>query len=252
MVAVQFQKKTPLAMWVFRQRKQYQLQQKRKKHRLTKERINLLNSINFDWGPGRDSRLSENPRGEQRFRELCQFKKEHGHCNVPKRYSKNPSLGNWVKKQRDIMKNHVMSGEPMSPMIKKRFDSLTKLGFVWNIHGTKWDCRIQELLEYKNKNGNCLVPCGYPENPSLGKWVAVQRCLYKLYQHGKKSSITQDKIDKLNKIGFEWKVKSNVNKEKVVSAEEMEVSEEEEEEMEEEEEEMEEEEDVAIVSDEEE
>jgi hypothetical protein len=32
--------------------------------------------------------------------ELLNFEREHGHCNVPQKYSLNPSLGAWVAQQR--------------------------------------------------------------------------------------------------------------------------------------------------------
>ena len=32
---------------------------------------------------------------EERLADLQRFKKKHGHCNVPKRYKENKSLGNW-------------------------------------------------------------------------------------------------------------------------------------------------------------
>ena len=31
--------------------------------------------------------------------------------------------------------------------------------------------KIQELVEYKSKHGDCMVPKRYKENPSLGNWV---------------------------------------------------------------------------------
>ena len=34
------------------------------------------------------------------FRALCEFKKNHGHCNVPARFSGNVQLANWVQNMR--------------------------------------------------------------------------------------------------------------------------------------------------------
>lgn len=34
------------------------------------------------------------------------FKRQHGHCNVPQKYDKNPSLGAWVARQRLIMRQY--------------------------------------------------------------------------------------------------------------------------------------------------
>lgn len=35
---------------------------------------------------------------------------------------------------------------------------------------SKWQQMYQKLVSYKQKNGNCLVPNRYAEDPSLGAW----------------------------------------------------------------------------------
>jgi hypothetical protein len=40
------------------------------------------------------------PSWERRFTELIEFKRSHGHCEVPQNYSENASLGTWVNKVR--------------------------------------------------------------------------------------------------------------------------------------------------------
>ncbi len=44
----------------------------------------------------------------QKLFELEEFQQENGHCLVPKRYQKNPPLGNWVNKQRQNYRRHIM------------------------------------------------------------------------------------------------------------------------------------------------
>ena len=39
---------------------------------------------------------------------------------------------------------------------------------------------------------------------SLGSWVAVQRKEFKLFMEGKPSRITQERIQRLESVGFEW------------------------------------------------
>lgn len=56
-----------------------------------------------------------------------------------------------------------------------------------------------------------MVPQRYQVNPQLGTWVHTQRRQYKLMQEGKKSSMTQDKIDALNAVGFVWVARSSEN-----------------------------------------
>ena len=74
-----------LANWVKKQRKQYKLQLEGEKSNMTTFRIQELESLGFEWdqsGTAREGRLSE----------LADYRKVHGHCNVPYRYSENIKL----------------------------------------------------------------------------------------------------------------------------------------------------------------
>jgi Helicase associated domain len=68
--------------------------------------------------------------------------------------------------------------------------------------------RFQQLLEYRDKHGDCKVPQHYKENKALGKWTAKQREQYKLYKKGQHSFLTPYRLEKLNQIGFVWQVRS--------------------------------------------
>lgn len=70
----------------------------------------------------------------------------------------------------------------------------------------KWDQMFLRLLEYKKKNGHCLVPNRYTEDRSLGAWVSTQRRQYKVLTSGsnKSTPITLERAHKLNEIGFVW------------------------------------------------
>ena len=58
-----------------------------------------------------------------------------------------------------------------------------------------WETRFNELVQYKAKHGDCNSSA---EQGQLGKWVDTQRTNYK------KGNLSQDRIDRLNGIGFEW------------------------------------------------
>lgn len=64
--------------------------------------------------------------------------------------------------------------------------------------GDNWDERYGELKAFKEKLGHCLVPHLWLENPRLGGWVNTQRTT--------KYKLTQDRIERLNALGFVWKV----------------------------------------------
>lgn len=81
---------------------------------------------------------------------------------------------------------------------------------------SRWNDRFQELKRFKDKYGHCIVPTKFKPNPSLGCWVSTQRVHFKRLKVGRHTSLTQEKIDKLDSIGFIWDA-SEVSKDEVVS-----------------------------------
>ena len=61
-----------------------------------------------------------------------------------------------------------------------------------------WETRFNELVKYEAKHGDCNVPSS---QGTLGNWVRVQRKTYMA------NSLTQDRIDRLNSIDFNWALK---------------------------------------------
>eukprot|EP00584_Thalassiosira_punctigera_P008858 CAMPEP_0172543662 /NCGR_PEP_ID=MMETSP1067-20121228/13995_1 /TAXON_ID=265564 ORGANISM="Thalassiosira punctigera, Strain Tpunct2005C2" /NCGR_SAMPLE_ID=MMETSP1067 /ASSEMBLY_ACC=CAM_ASM_000444 /LENGTH=261 /DNA_ID=CAMNT_0013330113 /DNA_START=113 /DNA_END=894 /DNA_ORIENTATION=- len=92
--------------------------------------------------------------------ELEEYQRKNGHCLVPKRYGPNPSLGNWVNKQRQNYRKFV-KGEKTS-MNEKRRLALDKLGFVWNASSTPvfthndraWRNMYDQLSQFHATNGS--------------------------------------------------------------------------------------------------
>ena len=86
--------------------------------------------------------------------------------------------------------NHVMRDRPECSEISGIKN--TKLS---KHHEPIWETRFQELLEYKNKHGHCNVP--YRRRP-LGLWVHKQRMFRK------KKKIANERIERLDRLGFWW------------------------------------------------
>ena len=169
-----------LSIWVVTRRQAY------KNNKLSLEQINRLNSINFDWDP-------INTSWQNRFDQLVRFKELHGHCNVPKSYSINPSLGIWVGTQRKKYINKKLS--------LGQTNRLNSIGFDWDPINTSWQNRLDQLVQFKELHGHCNVPRSYTNKPKLGSWVSKQRCAYK------NKKLSPNRINKLNTIGFDWNPK---------------------------------------------
>jgi len=192
-----------LGAWVSNQRTFFKHKQEGKQSSLTDARIVELESISFEW-----QLVDKGGTWKKRFQELNEFREKNGHCQVPQGYAPNPSLGAWVSNQRTFYK-HKQEGK-QSSLTDARIVELESIGFEWQVRGYKggtWKKRIQELNEFREKNGHCQVPQGYAPNPSLGPWVSNQRTSYKHKQEDKKSKMTDARIVELESVGFEWQVR---------------------------------------------
>jgi len=133
--------------------------------------------------------------------------KRNGTTNFLRRYTKNKQLGAWVSKQRHSYKL-IEEGKP-STLTKERIDSLNKLGFVWQVgkreNPSQWDERLQQLVDFNNEFNHTNVPRNYAQNKPLGAWANTQRIQYKLNEKGKPSTLTNERINSLNKLGFVWR-----------------------------------------------
>jgi len=182
----------------------------------------------------------EDPGWEAQFFALKAYQREVGHCKVPARFKSNPKLERWVMTQRRQF-TLLMQGCP-SALTAERIQRLKSIGFTWSIRPEPvktWNRKFQELKVYKNTFGNCMVPQRYQgknihcltlflllsflystqpntfsiliftANPQLGTWVHTQRRQYKLMieGEGKKSSMTREKAQTLDSIGFSWAAK---------------------------------------------
>ena len=196
-VPVKYAAKTKkLGSWVATQRHFCKLYQEGKASRMTAERIRALDGIGFDWG-------TNTTDWNVRFEQLCAFKVQHGHCFVPQQYAANPKLGLWVRHQRRHYRSY-QEGKP-NPMTAERVRAFESVDFEWESRDM-WNERFEQLCEFKAQFGHCVVPVKYAaKTKKLGSWVATQRHFCKLYQEGKASRMTAERIRALESVGFEWK-----------------------------------------------
>jgi hypothetical protein len=137
---------------------------------------------------------------EAQLARLAAYKAAHGDCDVPKRWAKDPGLGYWANHQR-WYKQQLDRGEPSAGMTAERAARLTALGFVWN----QWEGQLAQLAAYKVAHGNCNVPQGWREDPSLASWVNTQRRYKRKLDRGEPSEgMTAERAARLTALGFAW------------------------------------------------
>lgn len=177
LIPQRFPENLQLGHWASNQRGFY------KKGNLTEDRIRKLEKLGFAWQP-------DETVWRERYEELKAFHKKEGDCRVPKAYPANPPLGIWVEVQRA---NYIKG-----KLRKDRTKKLEILGFDWNPFESQWDEKFEELKAFHKREGHCLVPAQFPENPQLAKWVPKQRSIYR------GGNLSRDKIKKLDQLGFDW------------------------------------------------
>ncbi|XGZ09555.1 Helicase associated domain protein [Peribacillus sp. RS7] len=180
LVPSNYPKNERLAQWMTRQRT---LQ---KKGDLSADKIAALDKLGFPWDA-----LEE--KWNSKYQKLYAYQLEYGNCIVPPTYDK--ELNDWVKKQRKAFHSGMLDED------KK--EKLDQLNFSWSPLEETWNANYISLSEYKKVHGDCNVPARYKENPQLSTWVSDQRKSYK------RETLPQEKIEKLEALGFVWGVSNN-------------------------------------------
>ena len=162
-----------LGLWVAGQRSN--------KHGLTSERLKRLNSLSFSWN-------LLNEQWEQNFVALQKFRKREGHCRVERGHQVDGlNLSFWVNAQR-------RKKDSLTPDQIKRLNSL---GFNLDPYAEQWEQNFAALQKFRKREGHCRVMIGHEEGGlKLGAWVGNQR--------HKKESLTPDRLERLNSLGFSW------------------------------------------------
>jgi hypothetical protein len=137
---------------------------------------------------------------DRHFKKLMDFRRAHGHFDVPGTDANYKALKAWVTTQRG--KYNVGRLRP------DRHRCLEAFGFPWSAVGSKWqsnwEARFAELAAYQKRFGHCRVPYGWPENSVLARWVSTQRACRK------SGKLLPERLARLDQLGFEWKPEHTV------------------------------------------
>ncbi len=159
--------------------KEFQIFDELKDSRALFER--LQNNLNFTW--------------EEYFEVLRRYKKDTGDVLVPRRYISPEGLylGRWLERQ----KKSYTEGRLSDYHAKK----LEGLGVEWEATLDKsFETWLEALKIYKEEHGDVNVPLRYEtaDGKKLGNWCSNIRGRYK------KGKLSDDRVARLNALGFEW------------------------------------------------
>ena len=177
----------------------------------------MITKSNFVSTSNPSGRARQDGRWMTRYQELMTYKELQGHTNVPKR--DDSGLGLWVYTQR--RQYRLMSSGEKSNMTQQRISLLRDIGFDFELaskinhpkYVVSWDERFQELLKFKEKYGHTNVTRSSSVDEPLYRWVAKQRYFYKSYSAGlQQSTLDEEKVNRLQGIGFEFRKRTRKNK----------------------------------------
>lgn len=159
---------------------------RRKKPNL--ERYSKLLLIGYDWNVevkrSATPRLDDEVAWNEKFQQLMKYHDKNGHFNVS--YKEDKSLYNWLFK--------LKSTKPSDQRIEK----LMNIGFVWEPKTNKrkapatWDENFQLLKTHFEENGNFAIS------------ATKQKNLYNWLHRLRRKKPTDEQIEKLQSIGFDW------------------------------------------------
>ena len=132
---------------------------------------------------------------DQRIGELTRLKEKYGHCDLNSSSKDYKPLGVWSENMRSTYR-----GQGTMRLTEDRIRRLEAIGFKWMLDAS-FDQRIEELKGFKEKHGHCDLNSSSKAKKSLGIWSDRMR-----YAHrGKRTmKLTEDRIRRLEEIGFKW------------------------------------------------
>lgn len=129
---------------------------------------------------------------EKMYFELCKFKAEYGHCNVP-RSGKDAKLGNWCKNQR-----HSYNNSSKLPFPEDRFVKLKAVGFSFSIHNKPmaFEEGLLKLKHHYTDHGTYYVVLNNEDSKHLKNFIKNLRASYQ------KGKLSPEKFSALDAISF--------------------------------------------------
>ena len=173
---------------------------------LTDEQVELLQACN---PVVRESKV------ETRLAQLKEFVAKFGHGVIPPHYPGNAKLANWAANQRRQWK--AWKNGEKSNMTAERERLLSEAGLEFNptkdrkkeskVECRSWDDYFHELcstLAAKKRSGKVNMNMISNRRRHLKEWCEEQRVEYALLKWNKTCVITQEQVNQLEEIGFDW------------------------------------------------
>ena len=180
-----------IGRWIRRQRNVYSI------GKMRQDRIEKLESIGFIWS-GNDVQTQRHKDYWEKVFVLAEtYYKENGNLRMPRHYIIDGiDVGNWLSNLKCGYK-----GQNRRKLTDYQIAKLESIGIEWDYDYLEdlWNRMYQCAEMYFCKFGNIFIPQGVDyEGLPLGNWIHDQTQLYK------KHKLSNERVDKLNKLGIRW------------------------------------------------
>lgn len=91
-----------------------------RRDKLLEDRKDKLEAAGFVWDC---NAMREDEAFHENYEKLVEYKRAHGHCNVPSKYRKDRPLGRWAAKMRELYACEELDAD--------RLKALNGIVFVW-------------------------------------------------------------------------------------------------------------------------
>ncbi|KAG7341217.1 helicase domain protein [Nitzschia inconspicua] len=193
-----------LGVWVAAQRKKYREYQNPNYNAglMTKEREEILESLGFEWNPGKKDEFEETWMSH--FEYMKKFVKKYNTTKVPHAPKGNnctiAAALNWAKLQRKSYNKFMR--DKTSTITPQQIDLLNSIDFAWNLTNKtsheKWIHEYFKLYWHHFQHNNTVISQSSGYNSDFVYWVEMQKRDYKA------EKLEQGKIDLLNDLNFDW------------------------------------------------
>ena len=192
-----------LSKWLEEQKESY------KNGILNEEEIKALEHLQINW-EGKICNSHEN-RWNRIYLLAKKYYEVHGNLNIPTNYiteKEGIKLGIWIVNQRTNYKKGSLSDEKiqMLEQIGMEWSAVQNRGKWLSQKEDQWNRKYLLAQKYYEEHGDLNIPQSYiteKEGIKLGVWISHQRQVYK------ENLLSEERIQKLEKIGMEW---SSINK----------------------------------------
>lgn len=134
-----------------------------------------------------------------------QYYVQNGNLDVPAEYrdENGNRLGRWIQHQRAKYRG---TDSHKCELTEEQINKLNEICIVWDPTELKWNEYYIAASQYYKENGNLMIPAKYvcKNGLKLGQWISKQRSYF--LGTSKRGTISNDRIEKLNRIGMVWEV----------------------------------------------